>query len=248
MLGCLTTQIPTLLNGCQAHIDFSDQGYIQQSGGLIARVVDKSGNRMDAVQGTVGNQPALATLTIGGKPMTVGRFNGTTSRMDIPNGANILVCPSTVFIVSRPNASMPSSGAILRKDDTGSPVGCLLVDYTSSNQVAMTVRNGTAPNNPVSVISRAVALEEITIFEGRWGVDVVTAIQLNGTQTNSATVVTLQTPRAYIPSIGYRNVSGGLTYLNGDIGEIIIYNRILSTAESNLIKTYLANKWGVGVV
>lgn len=42
-----------------------------------------------------------------------------------------------------------------------------------------------------------------------------------------------------------RDTSGGSSYLDGNIAEVIIYNRILPDSEITLVERYLGRKWGI---
>ena len=45
--------------------------------------------------------------------------------------------------------------------------------------------------------------------------------------------------------IGYSSVSS--QYWNGDIAEIIVFNRALKTEERQAVEKYLGQKWGIKV-
>lgn len=49
--------------------------------------------------------------------------------------------------------------------------------------------------------------------------------------------------------VGARQVSGSASFFwNGDIGEIIIYNRDLSTLERQQVESYLSSKWSITLI
>jgi hypothetical protein len=45
--------------------------------------------------------------------------------------------------------------------------------------------------------------------------------------------------------VGLSNITDNAVFLDGDIGEIVIFNSVLSTADREKMEGYLAWKWGL---
>jgi hypothetical protein len=52
-------------------------------------------------------------------------------------------------------------------------------------------------------------------------------------------------PETNEPIIVGSNSQGSTGFLNGDIAEILVYNKKLSTEELNTVRTYLSNKYNL---
>lgn len=65
----------------------------------------------------------------------------------------------------------------------------------------------------------------------------------NGTQVFNTTATVGITSL----SLNYIGSAGSVGYYRGDIAELIIFNRILTTAERDAIEDYLGKKWGITV-
>jgi hypothetical protein len=70
------------------------------------------------------------------------------------------------------------------------------------------------------------------------------SLRLSGTALAGTTSTTTSADAGFV--VGIRRISGALSLpLDGKIGEVIVYNRVLSAAEIGRVERYLAAKWGV---
>lgn len=228
--------LPSKLSNLQAWYDADDSDTITTSTG-VSQWNDKSGNDYHATQSTSGDQPATGTNTLNGK--NVLTFDGTDDNLTLPSAlcSSIPNGDSTIFVVARQDAK-PQQERIITM-------------ATSSNSTRMAVRyNGSTSrpdfinNNTGSVVSGNVGFESLNY-------NIITTSHTGTTMTLSSNASTESTTStganvsdASIGSIGAVGNGNG-DNLDGDIAEIIIYNRVLTESERLSVHRYLYNKWGV---
>lgn len=103
-----------------------------------------------------------------------------------------------------------------------------------TDRASSTLSVATHPGNDVTYIAASVFNNTNNI------------VYLNGTaQTAVASTGTFDSTRLLI---GARWVTSGLgNFYNGNVAEIIIFNRALKTEERKSIESYLGKKWGVKI-
>lgn len=202
---------------------------------------DESGNARHASTTTSGNRPLWRTGVINGKPVL--RFDGTNdnliSTLDQVVGTN---GEWTVFAVAK-----YTSGTFPQQivDSDG---------YNDSQRVAQFLRYDDSTH--VALVSGATG--EVTDREP-WvsgGFDLLEAARTsagalmqvwrNGGSDGSSSGGALPAyPQAV--SLGALRGSGGgggRAFLNGDIAEVLIWNRVLTAAERSTVRRYLGAKYG----
>lgn len=240
--GSYITEYPKIIPRLRFWSDTSDLSTIIHDGGVISKILDKSGLANHAVQETEANRPTLSFGGIQASKYSVA-FNGTTQGMIIPTGAGLLTSPSTVFVVSSSD-NESQTGRILSKDTSGFPVGSLGIRYASS-EIQAFARDFTSNN--VVITGSSVVESQANILCYEWRNNDYNYLYSDGVQIISASQLNTQTAQSYIPSIGYRNVAPLSEFFEGKLGEIIIYSGIVSNDERQLLTYYLSNKWGVSV-
>lgn len=227
---------PADISGLARHYDAS-----QEALGTLPTWTDRSVNAAHLSHPTPANQPSV--VEVSGKKAV--RFNGTSQFLynSVPFMYAAGAC--TVFVVLK--AAAHNGGTVLGESNTGSNNPAYLI---SSGTTASTYDNfRTYVRNDAGAASDlSSAFSEP--FDGAVGVAVhrdtgsaVTYLD-NGIADNDRTytrsgVVTLNT--FSVGAFRRGTVSG---YFNGDIYEIIIYNRALTEAEINRVGWYLSAKYG----
>ena len=212
-------------------LDASDAATVTVATG-VSVWADKSGNGRNAAQAVGGKQPAYSS-TINGK--NVVTFQGTDDTMQIGANAVFNATSQTIIIVSRQAAAANES--LWYKADSNSAVGVIIRyrsgttfwHYQKNDASATTL--GYAANTNTNANVYATVLEPAA-----------QAGYVNGSQVASATLTTAYDNNSG-PWLGSRRDIG--EYLNGDVAEIIFYDRALTTAERQKIEGYLAWKWGL---
>lgn len=221
--------VPTDIANLALWLDASDASTITQAGGLVSQWNDKSGNARNATQAIGANQPVTGTRTIGG--LNAIDFDGLTdfmtlaSALDRTNGY-------TFFSVSAFDDTLTTKSLI-----GGAAAGCFVVRANSTENVQV-VRQGQAV-----LLTGATALTAGTgyILTAQSSV-AGNSIRLNGVSDGSNATDSAYTTNSGI--IGAEN-NGLANMMDGPIGSLMVWTRILTIAERNLVGNYLAAKWGI---
>jgi hypothetical protein len=226
---------------------------------------DQSGNGYDATQGGSAARPTYIASGLNGLPVV--RFDGTDDRLSIPSSTATFKFlhsdVSTVFMVMKAGiVADPNAVYIILSNGTSS-------NNVNSYEIWWDDRASASRNNSIRhIVARSVptvaAVVASTINNyfsaNTYGILSVvsdpanataaerSAIRLNGgfEQKINTQTATPDTGDAFgnltigCPPLG----AGGF---NGDIAEIIVYNRALNTSELAQVHRYLSRKWGIAL-
>jgi hypothetical protein len=206
--------------------------------------VDFSGNQINATAATAA--PTFNTTGFNFNPSL--SFNGTTQHMVIPNA---LIAgkypfgntPRTIIGVGAANLAPAVFGMMLSYGTNGTGTGTYLgKDGVNISAAGFGSHNG-APHN-VSGTANKLLPNALTIIGGRY-TGTAGAVDVNGTQNVISTAAwnTNAASNAYI-GVG---VSATTHFWNGRIGEVIVYNRQLTTPELLRVNSYLGLKYGITI-
>jgi hypothetical protein len=222
--------------------------------GSVAAWPDLSGNINDAVQNGGSAQPGYVTNSINGFPVV--RFDGTDDQLIAPyiSGTNNF----TIIAVTRTSgqeAIVPESNSGVagsegeqyllfdnKTQDTGntnnSGAGVSLGDNGVSVFEYQWMPSGPDQTPPQAVFAGSVGTNAVlmsVIYSARQP-----SIYLNGTLVR----VGLASVRTNV--FAPREIGGdSYGFFNGDIAEILIFNRSLSDSERGVVETYLNNKYAI---
>lgn len=251
---------PAEITGLKLWLDASsaDTLYDATSGGSlvtadsgVARWEDKSGNGSHAVQSTGANQPLRKASVQNGRDVL--RFDGTNDTLQISS----ITLPTyfTAFVVS----STTRSGNDLKfwlehSANVNSNNGFF---FNGTYEGAWTIRRGAGSSavrygplvDSSDWIGSGWALASLTYNSAGVG-----SIYKNGTFVSDATLDLSTTSAAtsaldnsdVTASLNIASRNGSSLFLNGDIGEIVIYNSALSSVNREAVENYLLAKWGIG--
>lgn len=226
---------PNYISGNTLWLDAQDTA--ATVGNPVTQWTDKSGSGFNATQASA-NAPTIGSYN-GYRTVT---FNGTSQRLVSNN--TVPTQTHTLIAVHRPaviNGNAQGNTSLFRYQPSGSyivfpymngttPRGYISIydgvttDYANSLLVENSVT--TAFNIIIAVISSASQI-----------------IYKNGTQQSSATA-SLSSGTSPTLVIGYYQLNNN-EYYQGDLGEMIVYNRNLTRAEQQQVEGYLAWKWGL---
>jgi prepilin-type N-terminal cleavage/methylation domain-containing protein len=196
----------------------------------------KSQTPGNATQGTPSFQPIYSTNNINGLPAIV--FNGSsTSLLVASSDLSSAESELTIFIVMKSSTAHPGIGAIITSNG-GWASGKIHINISGSFP-GFSINNSGADDivNPINI-----ADGNPVIFTSRYS-SPLKETSINGVRVSNSG--NAQTADLSNFSIGYWN-SGG-RYLNASIGEIIIFNKYLSTAQTSEVENYLSGKWGINL-
>ena len=228
-------------------LDAADASTITLNGSTVSQWNDKSGNARHASQATAANQPTRTLNGLGGR--TVITFDGADWLFNANPGALLRNVPGATIaaVVNYTNLSVeripvtaqtpsPNVRGALRALTTGLDSFFRRLDTQPSGTGTTPVvayTNGTS----IIQIGRAdyTAGTTATFVDGTAGGTGTLPDTGNTSNTDSATLV-----------VGGTSTDDGVTVLVpmlGFVGEIIITNTALSTADRQLLEGYLAWKW-----
>lgn len=244
---------PASLANLKLWLDASDTSTITTSGSAVTQWNDKSANAYAFTQGTAAYRPASGTRTqnslnvldFGTNDLLLSTAAASTWKF-LHDGTDhtILIAfknditGATQFILSTHEASSANvgfyaltvvgntwvhgatrgvSGSLVCDNDTATTVGTNFTYYAMLSDF----NNGTAANRSDIRIKQGAAIK-------------------NNTLTNA---VSTADPKRTLGIGDY--IDGGNLSIDGMIGEIIIYEQILSAADLLTVQQYLSSKWGV---
>lgn len=191
---------------------------------------DKSGNGRDFAQTIAANRPIVSAVTQNGRAIL--EFDGSNDQLQ--NGTNFLqISNCTLF------------GAYRR---LGGAFGGIISSATAADRSpALLIENNVGAVRGHANFSAAGAgvVNAFCIFTGSVNAGATTAF-VNGAQVDSDAASNTLDTAGTTTSIGtYRQ--NAANYINGYIGEIVVYSRVLSANERIRIERYLGRKWGITV-
>jgi hypothetical protein len=208
--------------------------------------VDKSSN---AYSNAAVSNPTYITNALNGLPAV--RLNGSSQYFNFGNVLNVLT-NAGLTIMGVVNYSNTNDGSIISKSLYGGALsrwGLVRGSWNSANSMAFLIANssnsGLAPEAAYSDATSGSRLisavwDRSNLFHYRNGtLQVTTAASDTGTLSN-----------AYPLFVGvYNNESGtgpkSGTYFNGDMGEILVFTKPLTSFNRQIYEGYLAWKWGL---
>jgi hypothetical protein len=235
--------IPDLNMWLEATLDGSvisaSNSNVPENGDLISAWNDinsQDSNKNNATQATSANQPTYVAKGINDLPVL--SFDGVNDRFTIGNG---IIKEANFTVISVLQRTSSTSGPIIGGiSTTGVSVG------HSGNDTFIYIFNGNGGNGndalAFSTPAYSTPIPKIMSFtenSSRTG-----SFYLNGVVQSPLSSPTMSIPYAY-PTTYTVGFSLNLGYFSGQIGEIIVFNRVLKASERASIENYLAKKWGI---
>ncbi|MBL6664798.1 MAG: prepilin-type N-terminal cleavage/methylation domain-containing protein [Rickettsiales bacterium] len=195
--------------------------------------------------------PTYVTSGINSVPALT--FDGSDDALTSDNFANITTGKTTIFAVMRISSAL-ADGVIVSKANTGDAARNLELRTTSGGEWQFCA--GTTPTCYTSTGGSS------AVANGAYVVSVVYNNDSAAPSTDTITGITFfqnGTGRGQLETTTNTDttVTGALTvgnttndtdnYLEGHLGEIIIYNRSLKKEERQSVEEYLGKKWGIKV-
>lgn len=210
------------------------------SGSDVIQWADMSGNNQHATQPTGGNRPTLTNDAIFGNPAI--SFNGTSQNLILPSGFADFTAGASIFAVSRPTG-MPSATPVILDFSTGSAASNnLTLQEAPSTTISLKAYNSTT----ASTLSSTSGLTQniFQMFEAIHNGAGTGTIFTNATQGATGS---LQNLLNITRTTNYVGRSGGGTplYYQGDLAEVFVYNRGLTSSERTNVESYLMQKYQV---
>jgi microcystin-dependent protein len=210
----------------------ADTGVVRKgTNGSVGGWYDQSGNHNDAIQGNSIQQPGYVTNAINGLPVV--RFNATNQDgfglPQILSGTT----NSEAFVVTKVSVALPGSWRALWKFGY-SGVGYPNPDGTIADSFASTSVNNLG--QPAQPLDQYHVYEVASSQSGLW--EAWINGQLQFLTTNNSYYAT----PAYGPTLGFDDQRGN--YFDGDMAEVLVFNRTLTDSERLTVNVYLNGKYG----
>jgi hypothetical protein len=234
------TNPPVPASGLQLWLR-ADEGVTADGSGNISQWADQGPIQENATQTTAGNQPQFVTNVINGEPVV--RFNGSSAYLQLPSGFSNLTSGVTAFAVFSPTTTAGSERIF--DIGNGAPFdNTVLSQYGTQATMALTDFRGSIVNQVYggNELSISVPQEYTAIQNGGTSM----ALYQNGSLVAQTTngVTALNNVLRQSNFIGKSNWSSDPLY-QGDMAEILIYNRTLTSSEQEQVEVYLADKYGL---
>jgi len=213
------------------------------NGAAVTSWQDISGSARHAV-GSGGTRPTLVTGAIGGKPAL--RFDGVDDHLVLPSGFQDFTAGMSLFIVKRPSALTNAFKMLLLGNGAGQlNIGFGRAGQTSGYQYFTTNSGGSYGwfDSASGLVAGQTALMSVIQDAGAANSSSYAEVAKNGTPVFGGLV--------YVPPVANRTLNYiGKTYwpegmFQGDIAEVILYNRKLNASELAAVRGYLAAKYGI---
>jgi hypothetical protein len=221
-----------------AWYDASDDSAVTLNGSNISQVRDKSGNSRNATQATALSQPARVAAVQNGR--SVCRFNGATRndelQCSIPMSSAV-----TLFWLGTPTTGKDDTYLVSGSGSGGRPAIISRYSITVSGQGLRRDYAYFGAGGDSAVIATSASGFRVVAYTLTDGGSVIG--YLNGTQTVSAT------PANTISGLNIIRLgsASSVAFANADLGEFLVWNRVLSGAERQSVERYLGRKWGITV-
>lgn len=215
---------PSSLPNLQLWYDAQDAASITSAANAVSQINDKSGNARHGTQGVGASQPTTGTRTLNTK--NVLNFDGVDDSLGISNSGFGPYASVTIFYVADVDDTATSKSMFA----SGSGAMSLLANATEQisfgRQQQITIGSGGA-----GFTNGIIAINGAPSGSAMWYSGV-----------NQFTNAVAPAPTITTTAIG---VQQGTNRFDGGIGEVIVYDRVLSQSEMNLVGNYLSTKWGI---
>ena len=260
MLGIMASQISGHLSptspvaGYKVWLDAADTGTITSSGGAVSQWTDKSGNAYTFTQATAAYKPTTGTQTQNGKNVLAWDSNDllvSTAAASVWKFLNY-GSGSTYFIAAKHTATSSYGGVITTNGGSTQEKG-VLKWFRSSDNYGEQVATGTSGVYAVSNNTASSSYDgAFTYISSVTIPNDATAANRSSIQFKQGSAIKNNTETAAAPNndpgftlyLGDYATAGGLA-MQGTIGEILMYDSVLSAGNILLNQQYLAAKWGV---
>jgi hypothetical protein len=222
------TDLP-VKNGLALWLDAADDTtFSYSSGTTVSQWRDKSGLNNHSSQATVGNQPSRSTFQNSRKTVN---FDGTNDFLD-GTSALTLANGYTAFTIVKSSAT--GERDIITSTPAAQSTDIYLYQQASSGKFGNW--SNVYTSNPIS-------LNVWYLFSTNVSSVGSETLYLNGS-SQASNSRSLTNTRGYRVGAYYTGSSSG-EYWSGEIAEILIFNRSLSSTEMKQVHTYLGQKWGI---
>lgn len=231
----LDAAYPHLISGLL--VWFKADSITADDGTSVSNWIDSSGNENTATNsGSATSKPTYKTNIINSLPVV--RFDGGDG-MTVANESSFDIATYSIYFVGK---WVSGTGAIMGKSTTSFSDGRRRkLNFRFDNSTTFKILSGADANNASVTVANAA---NPAIYAYRTIGNAHHIFSQNSTNTVSSTTLAESTFNNASFLIG-SNFGTGTEGFNGDIAEIIIFNRTLDSQEHQLIHNYLSSKYNL---
>lgn len=224
---------PTDVTNCELWLA-ADNIVGLNDGDAVTTWSDASGNARDATQATAAKKPIYKTAIVNGEPIV--RFDGSDDVLALPNFLTGFTA-GEMFVVVKIDVDPPAASGQTGCWNFGSGARSHypFTDGTIYDHFGTDTRKTTVDPTPALTSFR---LYNAISASGEW------TSNLNGTQLFTTATNTVGWSTA--PLVGQSSEGGGDFYLDGDIAELALYSRKVTTTERDDLESYFSTKYSLG--
>jgi len=223
----------------------ADSGLPQtRTNALVSFWTDQSGNNNTAVQTGSGNESRLVPGAFNGYPVV--RFNGSNSFFSLPNflaGATGMEAMVVLKVGVTPSGE---SHGLWYMGGSGTGSGSYTDHGIADDFGSTALYSVGTPSQPLTEYH----IYEVASQTNRWSAW-INGVPCYDTFNNTVVFIGKYPTGPYTPFLGgtagnYGNGGAGgslLSYFNGDIEEVLVFNRTLAAGERGAVRSYLNNKY-----
>jgi hypothetical protein len=246
---------PTSIADLKAWFDGSDSASMILSGSSVSQWNDKSGNGFNAAQATAANKPTLVSSVLNGK--SIVRFDGSNDFLSFGSSqifddtlgytvVTVFKCTATGFAKTVFEANAGNS-RWLRYD--------VAIGDTSYGDVSVSTNNGDANVRTGAILSTSSFAKLVVTYNGSGNTTPGNYVVAKN-NTIVASYAAVKEDTNVTPLAGSAFVAGTANKIGiygdgssnpfqGDIAEIMLYNRKLTDSELSSLTAYLKGKWDI---
>lgn len=230
---------PKQLPNLALWLDAADASTLTLSSTNVTQWNDKSANALNVSQGNSSNQPGYVAGAQNGKGVVYFHSNKVLSRASVSSGLLASASECTLFVVQKYNTPAHNSTTFYFPGVTD---GLLNFNWSwSDGNCFSDFANGSGGRKYGAAPGAFNNAYHILTYQRRS--DGTMALRMDGTSFVSGSVTgSFGQARTATLSIGAQANSN---YLDGYIGEIILYRAALSETDRMRVEKYLSNKWAV---
>jgi hypothetical protein len=244
---------PTDIDGCQLWLDGADASTVTLTASKVTQWNDKSGNGYNFTQSTSGNQPTYSTSSL--NSLNTITFTASNSTYLLGTASTNFIGTNSLSMYGVFKTNDANSGSsVFAKSLYGGAAGRILYGYRDPGTPGFIVfanSGGIAHDIPDTYTPGAWRIAGFVSDRSGWTNITYQNGTITATKTSGADTTTNLT-NAFPMLVGaYNNSSGGANppqadrYLDGAVGELIIFNNALTTSQRQQVEGYLAHKWGL---
>lgn len=235
LVAPVTTGVPLTIPGLMLWLQGDAESTVNRVNNAVAQLSDKSNSGRHAFQSDVRYRPGYTT-TINSKKAV--KFTAAKTALTGELGLN---SPFTLFVVFRQTASSPAGRVVAFNNGTNQDTHATGIVPCAMNDAGNEVGVYVGGQHLAGVV---VANDVPVVYCVRRDTSSVTTRVNDGTNETTAGPVTAPSISAVLDyfSLGAARHNYSFNGFNGEIAEVVLYDRLLLQEEENTVFSYL-NRW-----